>query len=1232
MVDIFGATALLGKHIDDKNNEIINKKKYKNDIKLKKKNGIDIYSSQEKRKNDKLISELARKKDIQSREPLKTGVIPKYYNSINKSNKKITQTDMDTDANIETFHNQFNELRYDNKSCPSASNLAHSIPNMSRLEMERNIALNNGFSNFNDENMTYDVINNENFIHNNMIPFIRGKTTGYDDNFIQNQQNEYKNRTLELFTGKDKRPDYQHKSEQKPLFNPQIGLTNAYGHQNMTGYFQERYIPSKEKRNDLPFTQEKITPGVGLGYNQVSSGGFNDSYRPPIKSVDELRTVSNPKTTYKPQIIPGMKEATGPNIPNKIERKGAESFAILCHPTNKYKANAPSAPTNYVIEPTKRDESSTFYSGGANANGQSNANMAINYKPVIKQSLEEEHDRNIQLGNKAGVSNYDIKKTLRQLMENNIYTGAIGNNDMSSSYVYNPNDWTPNITLKDMLLHQNQMGQIQSSDKGYIPFNTPNITIKDLNILNKFEGNVQGYQQGISFNPNDKPNITTRSIKNSIDFLNAIYQNSGNILIPTDTPDITMRDIQNYEHMGIISGNSNGYAFDPNNKPDITKRDIQNYEQTGNISGNPNGYAFDPNNKPDITKRDIQNYEHMGIISGNANGYAFDPNNKPDITIRDIQNYEHMGTISGNANGYAFDPNNKPDITMRDIQNYEHMGTISGNANGYAFDPNNKPDITMRDIQNYEQTGNVSGNPNGYAFDPNNKPNITIRDIQNYEYNGNISGNANGYAFDPDNKPNITMRDIQNYEQTGNVSGNPNGYVFDPNDKPDITKRNLQNSEHSGNISGNVNGYVYDSCDIPNITRRNLQNSEQTGNISGNKNGYVLDPADTAQQTLRELFGNTDFSGNITGNNANYVMDENYTVNPTLRGLFSDEFIGNITGNQMGYSFDKKNIPDHTMRELMAALDIGNIKGNVNNGYILGKENKANMTLREVINKIDHSSNVKLNGSQYVNNWDIPNNTKRNLTENTTLIGNILEKTMGYTRNENDILDPTKRNLTELQQILNGLYNPKASYAFDEKNAIPDQLQRNLYNVEQGGNIFENNANYIYDEKNYKPDPTKRDIYKSEQVGGLLYNNSSISYVYDVAGATPDHTLRDIYQDNKYINPIKTSYDDSRSRADYNNAILNVINENISSGRSPTNSNYNEGPLHLITNENIDITDENGPMLQLRNSPEWNLNTRPLVPGLIISDNINPYMLGINSKDMELKKQFPLDYDLKNII
>jgi len=91
--------------------------------------------------------------------------------------------------------------------------------------------------------------------------------------------------------------NFDSKSEIEPMFNNYNYMTNDYDLFN-TDKMKTRMILEKELRNEKPFNSEMI--GIN-GY------GYNTNIRIIPKTVDNLRTINNPKLTYNLPIIYGNK-------------------------------------------------------------------------------------------------------------------------------------------------------------------------------------------------------------------------------------------------------------------------------------------------------------------------------------------------------------------------------------------------------------------------------------------------------------------------------------------------------------------------------------------------------------------------------------------------------------------------------------------------------------------------------------------------------------------------------------------------------------------------------------------------------------------------------------------------------------------------------------------------------------------------------------------------------------
>lgn len=163
-----------------------------------------------------------------------------------------------------------------------------------------------------------DKIDPKNFKHGNMVPFFGGKIRGatadakVSESVLDNMQG----------TGS------QHfkKQEVAPLFAPEENLQFANGAPNNSDFYQSRVNPSMRMANVKPWAEQKVAPGLDMGYGTEGSNGFNngmearDKWLP--KTVNALRTANNPKVSYGLANHEGPASATVKNMGSlgKVEK------------------------------------------------------------------------------------------------------------------------------------------------------------------------------------------------------------------------------------------------------------------------------------------------------------------------------------------------------------------------------------------------------------------------------------------------------------------------------------------------------------------------------------------------------------------------------------------------------------------------------------------------------------------------------------------------------------------------------------------------------------------------------------------------------------------------------------------------------------------------------------------------------------------------------------------------
>lgn len=141
--------------------------------------------------------------------------------------------------------------------------------------------------------LTGEKVGADYFSHNNMQPFFGARANNQiaDSNVTEGLLDSYSGSGSQIFT----------KREVSPMFAPHENLQWATGAPNRSDFFQSRVNPSSRMANVLPFEQEHVAPGLGLGYGTQGAAGYNSGMLARElwldKTADQLRVDNKPKAT-----------------------------------------------------------------------------------------------------------------------------------------------------------------------------------------------------------------------------------------------------------------------------------------------------------------------------------------------------------------------------------------------------------------------------------------------------------------------------------------------------------------------------------------------------------------------------------------------------------------------------------------------------------------------------------------------------------------------------------------------------------------------------------------------------------------------------------------------------------------------------------------------------------------------------------------------------------------------
>lgn len=329
----------------------------------------------------------------------------------------------------------------------------------------------------------------EEFTHKNMQPFFKGTLK-------QNMNLESFSGTLDRHTGRSE--FYKTKTETKPFFQPAEFGGYVCGMPNNDDFYRDHTETPVKRNNDFPIPQIRVGRGLNQGYTADASGGFQQAntldYAKP-RNVDELRTLNNPKLSYKlPFQGPKKSVVTDRGIIGSVEKNRPETYyeqtkdqwfattganlkpteqpVIVDRPTNRSETeqktvvtnvksmiNAIVAPLVDIMKPSYKE----FYTDSERMFGNMHAQIPEKptlYDPVdhiMRTTVKETGIHDSTVMNLKGINVGQVetddsaKSTIRETLPTDVETGVTTRNVSSHTYrtiVYDP-DFVMKTTFRE---------------------------------------------------------------------------------------------------------------------------------------------------------------------------------------------------------------------------------------------------------------------------------------------------------------------------------------------------------------------------------------------------------------------------------------------------------------------------------------------------------------------------------------------------------------------------------------------------------------------------------------------------------------------------------------------------------------------------------------------------------------------------------------------------------------
>lgn len=567
--------------------------------------------------------------------------------------------------------------------------------------------------------LTGQSIDLNEFKHNNMVPFFGGSVK-------QNMKEGANQQLLELFTGTPS--NNIQKEELAPMFAPtkQDRCILQYGTEDI----KQRFVQSQKKHNVHPSVPIQVGPGLDNGYTNQPSGGFHQAntrdYIMP-RSVDELRTKTNPKLSFKGRIITGKSRHNKRQVVGQVStHKTPTSFEW--GPERYFKSigsvKKPKMAENIILPDTNRKTSKQYIGPQAPATMRKSKTRG-KYRVANKQVFTTSGARNVNLENQNSSHDYGrsglsipenkrsttgertylgnttsivkaivapiqdmFRKTKRQDTIYNVRTtGNVGQHALKGT-VYDPED-VARTTIKETNIHNSRTGNLvggRNVGTVYDPDNIARVTLKETSIHNTRTGNMAAISKTIVYDPDQRARTTMKEtmIENSHEGHIQMAGSKGFVYDPEDVARTTMKEmnIHNTHNGQMQRGPSKGIVYDPEDVARTTIKETNIHDtRTGNMGAQTSekGVVY-----ADTARQTLRNTldapETVLNMTTNSNKVpVYDPNDtfRPTLRQSTEKNYRD-GNLGGERKSFVYDPD---DIARKTVKQTTVGKTRIGNVN-----------------------------------------------------------------------------------------------------------------------------------------------------------------------------------------------------------------------------------------------------------------------------------------------------------------------------------------------------------------------------------------------------------------------------------------------------------------------------------------------------------------------------------------------------------------------
>ena len=483
-----------------------------------------------------------------------------------------------------------------------------------------------------NDNLSGMQMQQADYIHNNMVPFLKGNVT-------QNVDVERMSNYTDRMSGNDSL--YMKKTEVPCLFKPSINdQVCSRGMRNNDEFLKSRVVDPLSRNNEFPIQQIRVGPGLNRGYSSAGVGGFQqtDALRygaPPDLQANKPKTDQTSKTFQIPFQGPktnnvtkrSMTENVVKNLPERTFEQNKENFFVT---TGAY--TKPTERSNQNIKETNAPLGHIEYTGGAKdtINLQNTNDDYGKANVVVYDNERNNYETKTVVTNLTSLVNA-VVNPLVDTMKNSIkeylidaprQEGMMNPQMPQAVTVHDPNDIT-RTTIKETTIHDAEKLNLKGEDGTYSSIqDDAKTTTKETTIHDAEKLNLKG-EDGTYTAIQDDAKTTTKetlihdSAKLNVKAGEGTYTEMQDKARTTTNETLAVKDV--YRNIGGVVYKTVAYSTDLVAKTTTKETTIHKTEGFlgGILEGLFGGYLSSKPFAKDTNKQSTHN-EYIGASNTNV--------------------------------------------------------------------------------------------------------------------------------------------------------------------------------------------------------------------------------------------------------------------------------------------------------------------------------------------------------------------------------------------------------------------------------------------------------------------------------------------------------------------------------------------------------------------------------------------------------------------------------------